>query len=100
MEQEQLTRIKKMEVSLNECVDATNSLSDEVERMMRLKTDMTDLFKYYGSEAWYEDRDAELPDGVSAGVLSEDLIYNEITDVRDLAFRMLELATDILKNRI
>ncbi|MBO4363009.1 MAG: hypothetical protein J5912_01350 [Clostridia bacterium] len=33
-------------------------------------------------------------------MLSEDAVYDEIEDVRDVAFRMLELATDILKNRV
>ena len=35
-----------------------------------------------------------------AGVLSEDSVYDQITEVRDAAIQMLELATDILKNRI
>ncbi len=35
-----------------------------------------------------------------AGVLSEDLVYDQITAVRDAAFRMLDLSADILKNRI
>ena len=59
-----------------------------------------ELFSYYGSEAWYEDREGELPKDVPAGVLSEDLVYDQITAVRDAAFRMLDLSTDILKNRI
>ena len=37
---------------------------------------------------------------IKAGVLSEDLIYDEITDLRDAAIRMLALATDIMKDRI
>ena len=61
---------------------------------------MIELFKYYGSEAWYEDREGKVPEGVKAGVLSEDLVYDAITNVRDTSFHMLELATDILKNRI
>ena len=41
-----------------------------------------------------------VPQGISAGVLSEDLVYDQIEAARDAAFRMLELAADILKNRI
>ena len=52
------------------------------------------VFDYWRGE------DGELPEGISAGVLSEDLVYDQITEVRDAAFRMLELAADILKNRI
>ena len=96
----QIDRIQKMESYLNDCVAATKDLSDEVDRMVKLKNEMTELFNYYGSEDWYSDCEADLPEDVSAGILSEDLIYDEITDIRDVAFQMLELATDILKNRI
>ena len=44
--------------------------------------------------------EGDLPEGIPAGVLSEDGIYDQITAVRDAAFRMLELSADILKNRI
>ena len=100
MSKKQIERINKMESYLNECVSATENLSASVDRMDRLKDRMTELFDYYGSEDWYNDREADLPEDVSAGVLSEDLVYDEITDIRDVAFQMLELATDILKKRI
>ena len=95
-----LKRIGEMEGLLNECAEAVTALDRELDRMEALREPMTRLFAYYGSEAWYEDRDGELPAGVPAGVLSEDAVYDRITEVRDAAFRMLELATDILKNRI
>ena len=95
-----LQRIGEMEKILNDCTAATASLETQLDRMKQLKDPMTRLFAYYGSEAWHEDRDGELPEGISAGVLSEDLVYDQITEVRDAAFRMLELAADILKNRI
>ncbi len=95
-----LKRIGEMEGLLNECAEAVAALDRELDRMEALREPMTRLFAYYGSEAWYEDRDGELPAGVPAGVLSEDAVYDRITEVRDAAFRMLELATDILKNRI
>ena len=93
-------RISEMEEYLNECAGAAADLAAQLDRMEALRDHMTRLFAYYGSEAWYEDREGELPDDVSAGVLSEDLVYDQITSVRDAAFRMLELATDILRNRI
>ena len=95
-----LQRITEMERILNECISATAELDAQLERMERLKEPMTRLFGYYGSEAWYEDREAEVPEGFPAGVLSEDSVYDQITGVRDAAIRMMELATDILKNRI
>ena len=95
-----LQRITEMEACLNACTSATADLDAQLERMEHLKEPMTRLFAYYGSEAWYEDREGELPENVPAGVLSEDLVYDQITSVRNTAIRMLELSTDILKNRI
>ena len=89
-----------MESYLNECTAATSDLTEQLDRMEDLRDHMTALFSYYGSEEWYTDRDLELPENIPAGVLSEDLVYDQITAVRDAAFQMLELATDILKNRI
>ena len=93
-------RIREMESILNECTAAAADLSAQLDRMEGLKDPMTRLFDYYGSEGWYEDREGELPADLRAGVLSEDLVYDQIMDVRDAAFRMLDLAADILKNRI
>ena len=93
-------RIREMEALLDECGAATESLSAELTRMEALRGKMIRLFSYYGSDQWFEDREGDLPEGLKAGVLSEDAVYDEISEVRDLAFRMLELAADILKNRI
>ncbi len=100
-------RIAAMESCLLECTDATAALSAQLERMEQLREPMIALFRYYGSRDWYQDREdweqidpAERPAGVTAGVLSEDAVYDAITALRDAAFHMLEQATDILKNRI
>ena len=95
-----LQRIREMEDRLNRCGEAAAGLDAQLDRMEELREDMIRLFSYYGSEAWYEDREGELPQGTAAGVLSEDAAYDLITEVRDAAFRMLELSADILKNRI
>lgn len=100
MNNARLQRITEMEGYLRECTSAAAGLSAQLDRMEALREPMTRLFSYYGSEAWYEDRESELPGDLPAGVLSEDLVYDQITQVRDAAFRMLELATDILKNRL
>ena len=95
-----LQYIAEMEKILNECKAATSDLDAQLDRMEKLKDPKTRLFSYYGSEEWYMDIESELPEGMPAGVLSEDAVYDQITAVRDAAFRMLELSTDILKNRI
>ena len=95
-----IERIREMEGYLNECAAVTAGLTEQLDRTDAVREDMIRLFSYYGSEAWYEDREGELPADVQAGVLSEDAVYDRITEIRDAAFRMLETATDILKNRI
>ena len=95
-----LQRIREMEDRLNRCAAAATDLDAQLDRMEELREDMIRLFSYYGSNAWYEDREGELPEDMPAGVLSEDLVYDQITAVRDTAFRMLDLSADILKNRI
>ena len=93
-------RIEEMEKYLNECTEAVRGLGEQLDNMDAVRDKMISLFQYYGSEAWYEDREGEVPKDVPAGVLSEDLVYDGITEVRDLAFRMIESGTDILKNRL
>ena len=92
-----IRRIEEMENRLNGLAAAVKDLDARVGRMERQVGPMRALFGYYGSEAWYEDREGELPEGVAAGVLSEDLVYDQITAVRELAIRMLELSTELLR---
>lgn len=93
-------RVARMEDTLNECTEAAEALKAGLERMDGLREQMMELFRYYGSEDWYRDREGEIPEGMNAGVLDEDSVYDLITDIRDEAIHMLELSTDILKNRI
>ena len=95
-----IDRIKEMEGILNDCRQITDDLSEKITEMEELREPMIKLFQYYGSEDWFMDREEDLPADVPAGVLSEDLVFDLITDVRDTAIQMLELSTDILKNRI
>ena len=95
-----LERISEMEKALDECRAVLDDLEKSLDGLDAVQEKMGALFAYYGSAEWYDDRELELPPEVKAGVLSEDLVYDEIIDARDVSFRMLELATDILKNRI
>ena len=95
-----LKRIEKMEAYLDECTRLNAELSLQLEKLEEAKKGLSELFAYYGSKKWYADREGELPQGFKAGVLSKDLIYDEIIKLRENAFEMLESATDILKNRI
>lgn len=100
MSTDNVTRINEMEAILDECRQSIDELQEALDKIEQLRGKMGRLFSYYGSAAWYEDRELELPPDVKAGVLSEDLVYDVIMDTRDASFQMLELGTDILKNRI
>ncbi|MCR4621518.1 MAG: DUF4298 domain-containing protein [Clostridiales bacterium] len=99
-----IQRINEMEPLLNECQEALAGLEEALDRMDDARKGMIKLFSYYGSSAWRSDLEldeqGQLPEGLQRGVLSEDLVYDQIISARDAAFRMLELAEDILKNRI
>ncbi len=98
--EKELVRIGKMEQRLNETNGIIKELTNVLDKIEASKEEMSLLFDYYGSEEWYEDREKKLPQDMPAGVLSEDLAYDTISELREEAIRMLEVATDILKNRI
>ncbi len=95
-----LQRITEMEFNLDEINAAVADLQEQIERLQNLRERAQKLYAYYGSEDWYKDREGKLPEGMKAGILSEDLIYNSITELRDTAFTMLEFGTEVLKDWI
>ena len=100
MSAKELDRIARMESHLDEITALTTKLQEQLDAMKAAESHAKALFSYYGSEDWHADRDLTLPEDFKAGVLSEDSVYDAITDLRDAAFDMLELGTDILKTWI
>ena len=92
-----IKRITEMEIALDECREVLDDMESALDRLESVREKMGELFAYYGSEEWFEDRELELPPDVKAGVLSEDLVYDAVTDAKDMSVRMLELATDVIK---
>ena len=92
-----IKRITGMEIALDECREVLDDMESALDRLESVREKMGELFAYYGSEEWFEDRELELPPDVKAGVLSEDLVYDAVTDAKDMYVRMLELATDVIK---
>ena len=97
-----IERIRRYEPMLNACAAAVEAFGAQLEAFAATRERARALSDYYGSEDWYADREAwergDLPKDLPCGVLSEDLIYDVITGSRDAAIRMLELATEILKD--
>ena len=82
----QIERIKWMEQRFN---NALAAIKDEATVSLKaIKEDFAELSKYYGSDLWKLDFAADeagrLPSGFKRGVLSEDGIWNLLSDYREL----------------
>ena len=82
----QIERIKWMEQRFN---NALAGIKDESAASLKaIKEDVLELSKYYGSELWKLDFAADeagnLPSDLKRGVLSEDGIWNLLSDYRDI----------------
>ena len=85
---EQIARIRQMERRLNRALAAVKRLSTALEKWTASEADIKALDEYYGSELWRQDfADDEaglLPPDLKRGVLSEDGIWNLLTDCKEL----------------
>ena len=84
----QIERIKRMEQRFNKALAALKDGS--ADSLKAIKEDVAELSKYYGSELWKQDCAADeagkLPPDLKRGVLSEDGIWNLLSDYRDTTF--------------
>ncbi len=98
---EQIKRITQMEACLDASEQAIRELSEALSAFEEVQTKYRQLSDYYGSDQWmqdYEDDEAgKLPKDLKRGVLSEDAVYDLITENRELLVRMLRLVTSALE---
>ena len=84
MKQEQTERIRQMELRMERVAKAVKELSAALENYEAVQEDIAALERYFGSEAWKQDfADDEaglLPADLKRGVLSEDGIWNLLSD--------------------
>ena len=87
-DKQQIARIRRMERHLDTAVAAVKRLSTALDKWEDAQQAIAALDKYYGSEEWrqdYADDEAGLlPADLKRGVLSEDGIWNLLTDVNEL----------------
>ena len=99
---EQIERITQMEECLDASEKAIRELSEALSAFEAAQPQYRRLSDYYGSDAWmqdYEDDEAgKLPQGLKRGVLSEDAVYDLITENRELLGRMLRLVRAALES--
>ena len=85
---DQIARIRKMERRLDRATAAVKRLMTALDKYETAQDDIAALNEYYGSEAWRQDyADDEmglLPEDLKRGVLSEDGIWNLLTDCKEL----------------
>ena len=93
----QIERIKLMEQHLDHASQAVMQLSAALDDYIAAQDAISELSAYYGSKDWKQDfADDEqglLPNDLKRGVLSEDAIWNLLSDCNELNARMQELLT-------
>ena len=98
---EQIERIREMEDCLDASERAIRELSEALSAYEAIQSKLTRLSDYYGGDLWREDYEADeagkLPGDLKRGVLSEDAVYDLITENRELLVRMLKLVTNALE---
>ena len=92
---QQTTRIRKMERCLVSASAAVKRLEAALDRYESVRQAIAALDEYYGSDLWRQDlADDEaglLPENLKRGVLSQDAIWNLLTDVHTLTTRLRTL---------
>ena len=89
---QQLARIRLMERHLNRATAAVKRLEAAFDKWEDAQEAIAALEEYYGSDLWKQDladdEAGRLPADLKRGVLSEDGIWNILTDARDLTARL------------
>ena len=97
---EQIERIKKMEACLDASEEAIRRLSEALTSFERVQPQFRKLCEYYSSDQWVEDyeddENGKLPADLKRGVLSQDTVYDLITENRELLVQMLKIAASTL----
>lgn len=92
---EQLERITRMESILDEAQAAASALEEALDRWAAVREELAELEDYYSGGQWMkdfeDDSEGKLPKNLKRGVLSEDAVYDLLTDWNRLRKRMREL---------
>lgn len=91
-DKKQIARIRQMERHLNRATVAVKRFEAALDKWEDAQEAIAALEEYYGSDLWKQDladdEDGRLPADLKRGVLSEDGIWNLLTDARDLTTRL------------
>ena len=96
--EEQLRRIAREEALLDQAAAACETLREALEAYRAAKAPLAELAAYYESEVWrrdFEDDEAGLlPQTLKRGVLSEDTLYDLLSEEKKLRLDMRTLAEE------
>lgn len=94
-----LCRIRKAECQLDLTSEAVQALSDALEAYTAVQPQLDELIRYYESPQWLADYDADaaglLPADLKRGVLSEDAVYDLLSERQRLLPLMSQLTKEI-----
>ena len=97
MNMQQIERISKMEFRMDRISAIVMELSAVLDKYAAVQDDIAALSEYYGSDEWKQDfADDEagiLPSDLKRSVLSEDGLWNLLSDNRELMERMKEMTS-------
>ena len=100
---EQIERIQHFEMLLDRVAPVLENLEEALDAFDGIQEDVQELSGYYESDEWREDFEADeagrLPLELKRGVLSEDGIYDVLSNHYALTVRLLDTVSTILKNR-
>ena len=100
---EQIERIKQMELHLDRASSAVMLLSAALDNYIDVQKSISALDEYYSSDDWkqdYADDEAGLlPPNLRRGVLSEDAVWNLLSDTKEMNIRLLETVAEILRKK-
>ena len=100
---EQIERIQHFEMLLDRVAPVLGNLEEALDAFDDIQDDVKELAAYYEDDDWREDFEADeagkLPTDLKRGVLSEDGIYDVLSEHYALTVRLLDTVSTILKNR-
>ena len=88
----QIERIEHMEQNMERAMHAVRVLDDALNEYEAAQEALHELESYYGSDTWKQDftddEAGKFPADLRRGVLSEDGIWNLLSDARELVERL------------
>ena len=97
-----IKKIEKMEDILKKHRKELEDFNQALDKFKKAQEDYNKLSKYYSSSDYMNDLEksnkGEIDPSISQGIFSEDLVFDLIGENYQTGIKMLEIATDIIKN--